>query len=329
VKLFRFARAVWRWSKPSDTDAVTGPSDTTPLTGRTTPIRAEELPGELPKERSATVRIALLLLVSTVAGIGLLVLYALGGQVQLEGVLLGIALGGMGFSLILWGKHLFPHSVVTEERGPHASEVLVQRETEELILASERSLSRRTFLMRLLLGAAGAFGVAMLFPVASLGPSPFPELRITSWKRNTMVVDQNGVPIRADTLPVDGVVTVFPRGHTDAEDSQAILVRVPESELQLPAGRESWAPQGNVCYSKICTHAGCPVGLYLAQFHELQCPCHQSAFDVTNGAEVVFGPAPRPLPQLQIFVDGAGFLRAAGDFSEPVGPGFWNRGNTS
>ncbi len=328
MKLFRFVRAVWRWSKPSDTatPAVTGPSGTAPLTERTTRIRAEDLPGELPNERGATVRIALLLLLSTAAGIGLLVVYALGGQVQLEGALLAVALGGIGFSLILWGKYLFPHSVVTEARGPHASEALVERETEELILASERSLSRRAFLMRMLLGAAGAFGVAMLFPVASLGPSPFPALRRTSWSKNALLVDENGVPVRVDTLPVDGVLTVFPQGHTDNMDSQAIIVRAPEDLISLPADRRSWAPQGNMCFSKICTHAGCPVGLYLAEFHELQCPCHQSAFDVLNGAQVVFGPAPRPLPQLQMFVDGAGFLRAAGDFSEPVGPGFWQRG---
>ena len=314
-RLLRFLRAAWTWSKPSGRTESGVPADTTTLTGPRTPIRVEDLPGEPPKERSASRRIALLLLLATLAGLGLL-----------EGVLLGIALGGMGLSLILWGKYLFPHSVVTEERGRHASEVLVERETEELILASQRSLSRRTFLMRMLLGAAGAFGVAMLFPVASLGPSPFPELKRTSWSKNARVVDENGVPVRVETLPVDGVVTVFPEGHTDNEDSQAILVRVDPNLLRLPSDHDSWAPQSNVCYSKICTHAGCPVGLYLAEFHELQCPCHQSAFDVLTDGQVMFGPAPRPLPQLQLFVDGAGFLRAAGDFSEPVGPGFWSRG---
>jgi ubiquinol-cytochrome c reductase iron-sulfur subunit len=313
-------RALWRWSKPRE-------GDDTLASGAASAVRNEERPAELPKEHSATRTIALLLLLSTAAGIGLLVLYALGGQVQLEGTLLGIALGGIGFSLILWGKHLFPHSVVTDLRGPHASEALDEREAEALIAASERSIGRRTFLMRLLIGAAGAFGVAMLFPFASLGPSPFPQIRITSWRRGSLVVDENGVPVRADTLPTNGVITVFPQGNTDAMDSQAILVKVPQDALQLPAGRTGWAPQGNVCYSKICTHAGCPVGLYLAEFHELQCPCHQSAFDVTNGAQVVFGPASRPLPQLHIYEDGAGFLRAADDFDVPVGPGFWNRGS--
>src|SRR5204863_4960074 len=136
----------------------------------------------------------------------------------------------------------------------------------------------------------------------------------------------NNVPVKASDVPPSGVLTVFPEDRTLRADAQAILVKVQEELLRLPAGREGWAPEGNVCYSKICTHAGCPVGLYLASFHQLQCPCHQSAFDVLTGGQVVFGPAPRPLPQLQLFVDGAGFLRAAGDFSEPVGPGFWSRG---
>jgi ubiquinol-cytochrome c reductase iron-sulfur subunit len=101
-------------------------------------------------------------------------------------------------------------------------------------------------------------------------------------------------------------------------------VKVDPGELQLPPGRESWAPQGNICYSKICTHAGCPVGLFVQALHQLQCPCHQSAFDVLNGARVVFGPAPRPLPQLPITADAEGFLVAQGDFSAPVGPGWWS-----
>jgi ubiquinol-cytochrome c reductase iron-sulfur subunit len=45
---------------------------------------------------------------------------------------------------------------------------------------------------------------------------------------------------------------------------------------------------------------------------------------VLNGAEPVYGPAPRALPQLLIEVDDDGTLRAMGDFTEPVGPAFWN-----
>ena len=48
-------------------------------------------------------------------------LYALGGQVQLEGTLLAIAVGSIGIGLAMWGKSLFPHEIVTEERSPGKS----------------------------------------------------------------------------------------------------------------------------------------------------------------------------------------------------------------
>jgi ubiquinol-cytochrome c reductase iron-sulfur subunit len=296
------------------------------VTGRT-PAREVDRPRPLPNERSASVRIALLFLLATAAGIGLLIVYARGGQVQLEGLLLAVAAGSIGFGFILWGKHLFPHEIVTEEREPHASDPRTLKATDELIEESQQAVTRRNLLVRLLLGALGALAVAFVFPLRSLGPNPRRTLFTTEWRAGTRVVDEKGKPIAADTLQRENVITVFPEGHTGAAESVAILVNVDPSLLQLPPGREGWAPQGNVCYSKICTHAGCPVGLYLSSSHRLQCPCHQSAFDVTNGAQVVFGPAPRALPQLELTVDDEGNLRAAGDFSGPVGPGFWNRGD--
>jgi ubiquinol-cytochrome c reductase iron-sulfur subunit len=81
-----------------------------------------------------------------------------------------------------------------------------------------------------------------------------------------------------------------------------------------------------VAFSKVCTHAGCPVGLYQAETRELFCPCHQSAFNVLKGAQPASGPATRALPQLPLGIDDDGYLIALGDFPEPVGPGFWNRG---
>ena len=48
--------------------------------------------------------------------------------------------------------------------------------------------------------------------------------------------------------------------------------------------------------------------------------------EVLDGAKVIFGPAARSLPQLRITVDDAGYLVAEGDFDQPVGPSFWERG---
>jgi ubiquinol-cytochrome c reductase iron-sulfur subunit len=82
-----------------------------------------------------------------------------------------------------------------------------------------------------------------------------------------------------------------------------------------------------VAYSKVCTHAGCAIALYrkptFAQVEPkpaLVCPCHYSTFDPADHGKVLFGPAGRALPQLPLLVDGDGNLRAAGNFSGPVGP---------
>ena len=125
-----------------------------------------------PDERRVSRLMVLLLLLSIAAGVGLLILYALGGQVQLEGALLFVALSGVGFSLILWGKYLFPPEIVTEPRGEHESPEADQLEVEKTYLEGEQQISRRSALVRLMLGAFGALGLAAIFPIRSLGPSP-------------------------------------------------------------------------------------------------------------------------------------------------------------
>jgi ubiquinol-cytochrome c reductase iron-sulfur subunit len=88
----------------------------------------------------------------------------------------------------------------------------------------------------------------------------------------------------------------------------------------------NWSVEGIVCYSKICTHVGCPISLNERTTHNLLCPCHQSTFDLADAGKVLFGPAARPLPQLPLTVDSEGYLAALHDFDEPVGPSFWERG---
>jgi thiosulfate dehydrogenase [quinone] large subunit len=64
-------------------------------------------------------------------------------------------------------------------------------------------------------------------------------------------------------------------------------------------------------FSRICTHAGCEVG-YDASAHLLVCPCHGAAFDPADGARVVGGPAPSPLPRVPVRIDAAGDVVATG-----------------
>ena len=262
--------------------------------------------------------------VSALASIGLTVLYAFGGQPQLEGVLIGLSLGGLAYGFVMWARLFLPPGDQVEDRKPLPSPAADRERVIEDLEEGGRLLGRRRFLSRLLWTALGALGVALFFPVRSLGPSPGRSLFETPWKAGVRLVGEDGAPIAAADLQGGGVFTVFPEGNVAAADSQALLIRVDPAQFKPVPGREQWAPQGFVAYSKICTHAGCPVGLYEQRSGDLFCPCNQSVFDALDGARPTAGPAVRPLPQLPLMVDGEGFITAAGDFSDPVGPGFWN-----
>jgi ubiquinol-cytochrome c reductase iron-sulfur subunit len=108
---------------------------------------------------------------------------------------------------------------------------------------------------------------------------------------------------------------------------QTVLIRLSDGPLPQPTmpGREGWAPDGYVAYSKVCTHLGCPVGLYERELEVLVCPCHQSMFNVRNGAVPQFGPAPRPLPQLPLGYNDQGYLIATAPYDQALGPAFFER----
>ncbi len=282
-------------------------------------------------QRRAERRAAAALAVAIVAGSGLFVVYFAGGQTQVEGILFAIAFGGLGVSLGIWANHLLDAREVVEERheltsGPAGRQAFGDALAEEVGPA----IGRRSMLLKLLIGAGGALGLALLLPVLSLGPAPGNTLKQTPWRRGSRVVDEEGELVSLNQVPEDGFLTVFPEGFAGASDAQTLLIRVRPGSLKLPPDRLAGVPEGtHVAYSKLCTHAGCPVGLYRAESQSLICPCHQSQFDVADGAKPFFGPAARPLPQLPLGVDDEGILVAQGDFSEPVGPAFWdmNRGN--
>ena len=262
--------------------------------------------------------------VSMLASIGLAVVYSVGGQTQAEGLLLALALGGIGVGVVLWAKRFMPEGPEAEPRGRIGS---TEDEIEALTKdfdAGATTFDRRNFLTKLLFGAVGALGVAALFPIRSLGPRPGRGLKSTPYRDGLRLVTEQGDPVRPDDPGLGGVITAFPEGHEGDETSQTLVIRLDPDALEPQEGREDWTVDGVIAFSKVCTHAGCPVGLYQEQRQELLCPCHQSTFDVLDGAKPVFGPATRALPQLPLGVDDDGNLIATGDFSGPVGPGFWD-----
>jgi Rieske Fe-S protein len=64
-----------------------------------------------------------------------------------------------------------------------------------------------------------------------------------------------------------------------------------------------------VAYSAVCTHQQCAVA-YQKGSSKLVCPCHGSVFDPAKEARVLSGPAPRPLPEVEIEVRDGKIYRA-------------------
>lgn len=58
-----------------------------------------------------------------------------------------------------------------------------------------------------------------------------------------------------------------------------------------------------VAYSILCQHMGCPVGYEEADKHFI-CPCHQTLYDPARDGYVIQGVAQRPLPRVQLEIDG-------------------------
>lgn len=260
---------------------------------------------------------------TTMAAIALVVLSFTGHvTTQVGGLLYFAVFAGLGVGLIVWANGLLADGQHVQQR-----ESLQAGEAENAAVDAELSrdgeMERRTLIRRSLVVAGGAVAAAVAVPVRSLGPSPGKKLLKTAWASGVGVATSDGSLVVAADVPLDGLLTVFPESDLGSADGQVVLVRVDQALLRLPADRVAWAPRGLVAYSKVCTHAGCPVGLYQAASHRLLCPCHQSSFDVLSGAPPLSGPAAWPLPQLPLTIDPNGILRAAGPLSDPVGPGWW------
>ncbi len=251
------------------------------------------------------------------------------------GLGLAMALFFIGMGAVHWAKTLMPdHEVVAprkEQRSDDEDRAALVAAAKEGAAAA--GLGRRPLIKRTLGLALGLVGLSPLLLLRDLGPLPENELNETNWKAGTrLVTDPGDRPIKPSDLEVGAVAQVqpeFPAGkvrHLDdiAQDS-VLLIRIRPEEFNLDAERLSWTYEGIIAFSKICSHMGCAVALYEQTTKHLLCPCHQSTFDVTRAAKVIFGPAARPLPQLAITVDSEGYLIAKAPFNEAVGPSFWGR----
>jgi len=263
-------------------------------------------------------------------------------------VTLGATLGGallfIGIGVIQWARKLMADHEIVEFRHTAAS----PDEDREATLAAlnagleESGIGRRPLVRNTLLGAIGILGLPAIVMLRDLGPLPGDKLQHTIWRRGMRVVrDVVGTPIKVSDLELGDLVNALPEALFPTEENgypeldgvevqqakvkAAVILNRMEPEEIVSRQTLNWSVNGIVCYSKICTHVGCPISLNERTTHHLLCPCHQSTFDLTDSGKVIFGPAGHALPQLPLTVDDEGYLVAQSDFTEPVGPSFWER----
>jgi ubiquinol-cytochrome c reductase iron-sulfur subunit len=265
---------------------------------------------------ASTINDSIVVLTSVFAGLLALVFAGVllgGGPIQVYGSALAGSLLLLSVAVRRYFTGRYPDVTAVEPRYPSGEDA------DQAPLADVAPVGpRRSFLSRAILAAAGLLGLGLLAPVTSLGPSPGDTLRRTRWAPGIRLVDSDGQPVRAEQVAVGGVASIWPEDHIGHERSSVLLVRLQQPAREPTVG--DWVVDGVVAYSKVCTHAGCPVALYRERDNALFCPCHQSTFDPTRGAMPTFGPAARALPQLPLGVDADGYLVALGDFQAQVGP---------
>jgi len=255
------------------------------------------------------------------------------------GLTLGLALFLIGTGAIHWAKKLMSSHEVDHERH----ELRSTDDVREAALADyelgveESGFGRRKMIRNSLIGAMVLLPLPAVVLFRDLGPLPGDKKAHTIWDTDVRVVrDGSFEPLRPADFEIGSLVNAMPETFEDLPESgparineraksPVILVRMEPDEINAAEGRENWHVDGILAYSKICTHVGCPINLYEQNTHHMLCPCHQSTFDLADNGRVVFGPAPRNLPQLPLAVDDDGYLVAQSDFTESVGPSYWGR----
>ncbi len=296
-------------------------------------------------------QISLMFFLAMLSAVGFCVAYF---TVDFDTIFLGwsaqnVALGGtlglsmllIGLGIIQWAKKIMSDHEMVEMRHPARS----SDDDRTAVLADlnagikESQIGRRPLLRTSLLGAVGALALPGVVLLRDLGPLPHGQSH-TVWKKGMRVVnDVSGLPMKPADIEVGQLINgepavFFPQdGHEHAEihghemlaakaKAAVIVVRMRPEDIHADEERSNWGVDGILCYSKICTHVGCPIALWEQQTHHVLCPCHQSTFDLSDNGRVVFGPAGRPLPQLPLGLDAEGYLIAMSDFPDIVAPSY-------
>ncbi len=143
-------------------------------------------------------------------------------------------------------------------------------------------------------------------------PLPFAAPKVFAQEATTLLVEADAEgdfkPLRPTDLPIAKPLLVFPfdaktgKPKNESRLNKLVVVRLPED--QMTADTRARSASGVVAYSGICTHQGCEVKTWMSKESVLACYCHASKFNLFDGAKVVSGPAPSPLPAIPLILAG-------------------------
>lgn len=107
-------------------------------------------------------------------------------------------------------------------------------------------------------------------------------------------------------------------GTAEPSDSEAPAGLIAAADVPVGGSASATAPDGSkllvaqpeagqfVAFDATCTHMGCTVA---PDGEQLRCPCHGSVYDAFTG-EVESGPAPAPLSEVPVAVEGGQVVQA-------------------
>jgi rieske iron-sulfur protein len=176
---------------------------------------------------------------------------------------------------------------------------------------------------RKLLKAAVSGGIGLVLPGAATAQINPKEARPQEGDRFVFADgDRKGAVVKLVDLKTGAPPqNVFPQDHKGtvrdgSRLNQVLLVRLDDARISNDT--KVRAASGVLAYSAVCTHTGCDGLGWDGDKLRLKCPCHESEFDLTDGARVVGGPAPRRLPALPLKVVDE-YVVAAGTFTGRAG----------
>jgi arsenite oxidase small subunit len=209
---------------------------------------------------------------------------------------------------------------------PSSGEDGTKKEEPEEGRPEEDGESRRNFLR---VGLAFAVGLVIL-GVGAISQSLFAPAE--SFSTETSTTSKTATSSQAGISPsTPGFPVIMIASMNNLQANKPIyfyypLTDTPNILVKLGTKAEGGVgPDGDVvAFSQTCQHLGCSIGYvasggspacdssYVAAGPQAYCCCHGSAYDLANGAKVLGGPAPRPVPQVILKVDSSGNIYATG-----------------